>query len=80
MATIPPRPGLEVFVDKNGTITIRQNELVPSLEPTVVVHPDDVPALITMLEDARREARREGAEERDDVTVPEIVHPQGSDS
>ncbi len=50
---IDPRPGLEVFTNKNGTITIKQIDEGPDEENMVIVHPDDVPLLVTMLERER---------------------------
>jgi hypothetical protein len=79
MATIPARTGLEVFVNEARTITIRQDAdgQAASLEeePMVVIHPDDISALIRALEDARRKARRVAVEEREEITVPAFVYP-----
>ena len=77
MATISQRPGLEVFVNEIGTITIQQDVgRTAEDEPLVVVHPDDVSTLIRALEEARRKTRRAGAEEREEVTVPAFVYPR----
>jgi hypothetical protein len=78
MGTIRERPGLEIFVNDIGTITIRQDvkERAREEEPAVVVHPDDVSTVIRALEDARRKARRAAAEEHEEVTVPAIVYPR----
>jgi hypothetical protein len=58
--TIEPRDGIEVFVNKGGRISIKQEQLSAyhgELEDViVVVHPDDAPRLIEFLEDARQEA------------------------
>ena len=58
MPKIPPRPGLEVFVNEGGTVSIKQIESGYPIddESIVIVHPDDVPRLIKMLEEARDEA------------------------
>ena len=48
---IDPRPGLEVFENEAGTISIRQIDSgFYEDDPLVVVHPSDVPRLIEMLE------------------------------
>lgn len=52
---LEPRPGLEVFVNQSGSITIAQIEH-PQEKNLVVVHPDDVPRLIEMLQTAREDA------------------------
>jgi len=46
---IEPRPGLEVFHNKGGRISIRQIDWTDAEEVIVVVHPDDVPRLIELL-------------------------------
>jgi hypothetical protein len=70
---------LEVFVNGARTNTIRQDAdgqaASPEEEPMVVVHPDDVSTLIRALEDARRKARRGGADKREEITVPAFVYP-----
>jgi hypothetical protein len=70
----PARPALEVFVNQNSTITIRQcaKKRMPQEEPLVVVHPANVPTLIRALEDARRKAGRAPVDEREEVTAPYI--------
>lgn len=53
---IDPRPGLEVFVNQSGSITIAQIEIDRAEQNLVIVHPDDVPRLIEMLQIARKNA------------------------
>jgi hypothetical protein len=57
---IPGRDGIEVFVNNSKSVTIKQDcgPFVSEEADFVVVHPDDIPALITMLESARAEALR----------------------
>jgi hypothetical protein len=63
MSRIAPRPGLEVFVNKSGTVSISQiTETFPNEDPIVTVHPDDVPRLIRMLKATAKEARELGPE------------------
>jgi hypothetical protein len=47
---IEPRPGLEVFPNEGGTISIKQIGALAGDEQIVVVHPEDVPKLVAMLE------------------------------
>jgi hypothetical protein len=79
MATIPAGTGLEVFVNEARTITIRQDADPQSGSdedaPMVVIHPDDISALIRALENARRNVRRGGADKREEITVPAFVYP-----
>jgi len=51
---IEARPGLEIFVNKGGNISIKQIDREG--EDLVVVHPDDVPRLIELLRQAQEEA------------------------
>jgi hypothetical protein len=44
---IEPRPGIEVFTNKGGEISIKQIDV--DSDDVVVVHPDDVERLIEML-------------------------------
>jgi hypothetical protein len=77
MATARERPGLDVFVNEIGTITIQQDVgQSTEEEPLIVVHPEDVSTLIKALEDARRKARRAREDEREEVTVPAFVYPR----
>jgi hypothetical protein len=63
MTRIEPRPGLEVFVNKSGTVSISQiTDTFPNEDPIVTVHPDDVPQLIRMLKATATEARETGPE------------------
>ena len=45
---IEPRPGLEVFLNEGGRISIKQIAWNDE-DAMVVVHPDDVPRLIELL-------------------------------
>ena len=50
-STINPRPGLEVFENKAGNISISQiGGFDEEVNGVVVVHPDDVPRLIEILQ------------------------------
>lgn len=51
---IPSRPGLEVFVNEGGTISIKQEE--HDEDSIVVVHPGDVDRLVELLQVAKAEA------------------------
>ena len=46
---IDPRPGLNVFVNENNTISIVQEDRLGNDDSIVVVHPDDVEKLCEML-------------------------------
>lgn len=55
--TIPPREEIEVFVNKGGNISIRQDGFRQRQEdPIVEVAPEDVPKLIELLEQAAADA------------------------
>jgi hypothetical protein len=56
MGTIPPRPGLKVFVNRSNLISIEQIDADDPEAPIVVVYPDDVDRLISLLQNARQEA------------------------
>lgn len=63
MSRIEPRPGIEVFVNKSGTVSIAQiTRDFPNEDPIVTVHADDVPQLIRMLKGVAKEAREAGPE------------------
>jgi hypothetical protein len=78
MAMKSTRPGLEVFVNEVRSISIRQDLDGQPTDgwPMVVIDPDDVSTLIRALETARREVRGAALPEREDVTVPALVHPR----
>lgn len=52
---IPPREAIEVFVNENDTISIKQISLMGQDDCVVAVHPEDVPRLIQFLEETREE-------------------------
>lgn len=57
MGKIPARPGLDVFANKSGLISIQQIDDPTDPEPAiVVVHPSDVDLLIQHLQDAQAAA------------------------
>jgi hypothetical protein len=59
---IPARDGIEVFLNESGTISIKQEDSMGHDEPCiVVVHPDDVDALVSFLQDVKQEAHDAGA-------------------
>jgi hypothetical protein len=55
---IAPRPGLEIFVNRSGTISIAEidHSIPPKERSIVTVHPDDVPKVIQMLSQAQQDA------------------------
>lgn len=55
---IDPRPGLEVFANKGGLISISQDGQYGEEDQIVAVHPDDVDRLCKMLEFVRDEISR----------------------
>lgn len=56
MGRIPSRPGLDVFANKTGMISIEQIDSGDPDRTIVVVHPGDVDLLIRHLQDARERA------------------------
>ena len=46
---IEPRLGLEVYTNELGTISIKQDDPLADYEMVVVVHPEDVDRLCSML-------------------------------
>jgi hypothetical protein len=52
---IKPKEGLEIFVNKGGTITIKQISALDE-EMLIVVQPEDVDQVCQFLQDAREEA------------------------
>lgn len=57
--TIHPRPGVEVYVNEGGTISIKQLPVSEADgEQIVAVHPDDLDELITILKAAADECHQ----------------------
>jgi hypothetical protein len=52
---IEPRDGVEVYASDAGFVCIKQINFVQE-ETIVTVHPDDVPQLIKLIEEAQQEA------------------------
>jgi hypothetical protein len=76
MSRIEPHPGLDVFVNQNGGITIAQITECPHPDdPIVAVHPDDVPRLIRMLKAAAVELRTNDRPERPKRAAPPALPP-----
>jgi hypothetical protein len=73
MSIISIGPGLDVFVNEMGTITIRQDGESTTENGLVVIDPDDISALIEALDTARREAVRVASEENEDLPLTEDV-------
>jgi hypothetical protein len=46
---IEPRPGLIVFANKGGTLSISQDDPMGDDDHVVIVHPDDIEKLCEML-------------------------------
>ena len=66
MGTIPPRPGLKVFVNRSNLISIEQIDGDDPEAPIVVVHPGDVDRLISLLRVAQQEVASLPPEDFDD--------------
>jgi SOS-response transcriptional repressor LexA len=56
---IEPRPGLEVFTNQGGLITLKQEDPLGDDDHIVVVHPDDVDRLVEFLYHERDRIRIE---------------------
>jgi hypothetical protein len=57
---VPPRRGVEVFRNRGGTVSIAQIAELPHEDADlVVVHHEDLPKLIGMLNDIHREYLQE---------------------
>lgn len=52
---IEPRDGIEVYATEKGIVCIKQ---IPATgeEAIILIHPDDIPQLIELLEETRQEA------------------------
>jgi hypothetical protein len=59
---IASRPGLEVYTNQEGTISISQDDPLGNDDRLVVVHPDDVDRLCEMLTSQRDAMAAEAAE------------------
>lgn len=76
MNRIEPHPGLEVFVNQNGSLTIAQiTECPHPNDPIVVVHPDDVPRLMRMLKATLADLRAGERPERRKRAAPPALPP-----
>jgi hypothetical protein len=67
VGSIPRRAGLEVFINEGNTISLKQDDW-PDEDVVIAVHPDDVPRLISLLQEAR--AQIENGEEPSDPVDP----------
>ncbi len=76
MSRIEPHPGLDVYVNQNGSITIAQVTECPHPDdPIVAVHPDDVPRLISALKATLAELRTNDRPERPKRAAPPALPP-----
>lgn len=76
MSRIEPHPGLDVYVNQNGSITIAQITENPHPDdPIVVVHPDDVPRLMRALKATLAELRAVERPERPKRAAPPALPP-----
>lgn len=57
---LPPDPGLSVFVNKNGTISIRQSDFHDQEEAIITVSAERVGRLVEFLERCKREIEAAG--------------------
>lgn len=55
------RPGIDVFRNKNETITIKQLTSTPIGEDFVVIHPNDIDAVVAAMLKVRDEILADGA-------------------
>jgi hypothetical protein len=74
MATRAKRPELEVFVNDMGTISIRREGPSAYEESLVVVRPNEVSALLSALDRARKMALRVEVDDPEEITIPAIEY------